>query len=312
MKNQEIRMLLDESGGVLRRSDHPQLRYALDWLLRSGQLTSPFPGILTAPETTDSFNTQVKAAALWRPDAVLIGDAAARLGFQADRKVSQITMMGPGKVRSLPGCRIIRGTVPPEHRIDADQLHFSAPAWTAVWLSATDQGETIDEVLRQTLATPADLDSALETMAGMNGQAIRRFVVENSRSEPWSQAERRFHMFLRKHEITGWHANRWVEINGMTFPVDVLFDDIPLAIEVMSWSFHGNQETFHRDNDKIAGLVELGWVYLPVTWPMLEDETTLFRRLNSALLHAGAVKEHDPRRARRALNALRRHEFPGA
>lgn len=152
--------------------------------------------------------------------------------------------------------------------------------------------------------SPATLTAAIADLRPAPGNPIRRFVVQNSRSEPWSQAERRFHMFLRAHGYDRWRSNVWVGIDGDSFPLDVLFDDLPLAVEVMSWAFHGNRENFQRDNDKIAGLVGAGWVYFPVTWRMLDDDERLTRTFAHAWDSAALVSLDQARRVRDTVTEL--------
>ena len=107
-------------------------------------------------------------------------------------------------------------------------------------------------------------------------------MVEASRDNPWSQLERRLHAFLRRHGFGSWSANQRIVVNGQVLVPDVAFDDVPLVIEAMSWTFHGNQQAFLRDNRRMANLIAAGWVYLPVTWDMLDDEATLLRLVRAA------------------------------
>ena len=64
------------------------------------------------------------------------------------------------------------------------------------------------------------------------GNPTRRQLLLDSRAEPWSKAERRFHRLLRTAGITGWEANKPVVLRGLTCYVDLIFRKLKLVIEI--------------------------------------------------------------------------------
>ncbi|GAA1392153.1 hypothetical protein [Luteococcus peritonei] len=281
MRNSTAVRTLVAEHGVVRRAEHPDLAGSLDWLHRRGELSSPLPGILVPAGAGQDFETRVKALHAWRPDAVLAGLAAARLSYWPQAPVTMLEAHTAGTPRAA-GWLLAHRTRPPEHWVLEHGVPLTHPAWTAVWLAAQDEGQAIDEALRRGAVSLEQLQAALADMPAGRGHARRRAVVEASRSNPWSQLERRLHSFLRGHGFTRWSANRAISLDGrLVFP-DVAFDDVPLVLEAMSWTFHGNRQSFLGDNRRIADLVAAGWVYLPITWQMLDDEEALLRLLRAA------------------------------
>jgi very-short-patch-repair endonuclease len=127
-------------------------------------------------------------------------------------------------------------------------------------------------VLRTRTTTLSRLQRALELTPSRPGNRERRALLSDSRDEPWSQAERRFHRLLRVAGITGWRANRPVEYQGETFYIDVRFRRLMLAIEIDGWEFHNSQEVFESDRRRQDLLVINGWRVLRFTWRMITDE----------------------------------------
>ncbi len=74
---QKINDLLVAGQGVLVRRDHRAIGAQLDYALRRGLLRSTLPGVYTA--APPSLEAQIRAAALFRPNAVITGAAAAKV-----------------------------------------------------------------------------------------------------------------------------------------------------------------------------------------------------------------------------------------
>ena len=283
------RQALAERSGLLRRKDHPELVTSLDWLVRSGELQSVLPGVLASTGMADDFETRVRAIQAWQPDAVLPGYAAARLTYWPEAPVTEVDVHAGRAPAATDWLRVHRSR-PPAGWLLERGLRVTHPAWASVWLAAQDDGRAIDEALRRGAVSLDQLEAALDEMPVGRGHRQRRAVVEASRDNPWSQLERRLHAFLRRHGFGSWSANQRIVVNGQVLVPDVAFDDVPLVIEAMSWTFHGNQQAFLRDNRRMANLIAAGWVYLPVTWDMLDDEATLLRLVRAAHRQARRVK----------------------
>jgi hypothetical protein len=69
-------------------------------------------------------------------------------------------------------------------------------------------GDAIDEALRARATTLQDLHCALQLTCARIGNAARRRLLVDSKDEPWSAGERKFHRLLRDAGITAWKANQ--------------------------------------------------------------------------------------------------------
>jgi hypothetical protein len=67
---------------------------------------------------------------------------------------------------------------------------------TALDLCETLGGDAIDQALRTRTTTLGLLHQAMELTAARVGNRTRRQLLLDSRAEPWSAAERRFHRLL--------------------------------------------------------------------------------------------------------------------
>ena len=112
----------------------------------------------------------------------------------------------------------------------------------------------------------------MELTAARVGNQTRRQLLLDSRAEPWSRAERRFHRLLRDAGITGWHANRAVVVSHSTFYVDVIFRHLKLIVEIDGRLYHSGAEAFESDRWRQNLLVLDGWCVLRFTWAMIEEQ----------------------------------------
>ena len=56
---------------VVAARDHPELRGAIQWRVRTGALKAVLPGVYAPAATADSTATRITAVGRWDPDAVL-------------------------------------------------------------------------------------------------------------------------------------------------------------------------------------------------------------------------------------------------
>lgn len=103
------------------------------------------------------------------------------------------------------------------------------------------------------------------------GNPQRRRLLLDSRDEPWSVPERRFHRLLRDAGITGWRANLPVRIGDARCYLDVAFELVLLAIEIDGRLYHSAPEAFELDRRRQNLLVLNGWHVLRFTWRMIEE-----------------------------------------
>lgn len=268
----EVRELVSIEGLVVRK-DHKKLSGAIDWLVRRRELRAVLPGIYGPVESEDDRLLRLKALWIWAPDAVLTGRTAAQVSFWPDLSVPTIECAIPRQRDPQPGFTIVRRVVPPDLVAEGDGLRWTKPALTALDLCASEGSDGIDLVLRQRLATLAQLRAALELTGGRRANRQRRALLLDSRDEPWSAAERKFHRLLRENGITGWRANRPVTADGTQYWVDVLFRRLRLVVEIDGRRFHDdNAEGFESDRLRQNALVLEGWTVLRFTWRMIEDD----------------------------------------
>jgi very-short-patch-repair endonuclease len=266
-----VELLLSQEG-VLARRQHPKLASTLDWMLRRGELRSVLPGVYAAAPEAASLPARLAALPLWDPDAVLIGASAAQQSFWPSLRADPVTCAVKHHRPSQPGFVFVRRTVPAELVVERAGLRRTRPALTALDLCASRGGEGIDQVLRARAATLRQLHHALGLTGGRRGNRQRRALLLESRDEPWSEAERRFHVLLREAGITGWRANRPVLVDGAPYYLDVCFERLRLAIEIDGREHHSDAAAFENDRSRQNRLVLEGWRVLRFTWQMLVDE----------------------------------------
>ncbi|MDN5761718.1 MAG: endonuclease domain-containing protein [Microlunatus sp.] len=269
-----VKPLIEEllaSEGVLLRRCHPELARTFDGLLRRGELEAVLPGAYALPGQAALVDVRVDALRLTDPDAILLGAAAARYSFWPTVAVDRVSAAVAHRREPQRGYRFQRRRIPEHLVIEKHGLRLSAPALTAVELCDDVGGEVVDRVLRERIATLAQLRAALESTPGRRHNEQRRAVLLDSRDEPWSAAERSFHRLLRAAGITGWRANLEVLVDGCRYFLDVGFAEQMLAIEIDGRQYHLD-DAFERDRWRQNRLVLAGWRVLRFTWKMLEED----------------------------------------
>ncbi len=243
-------------------------------MLRAGTLTAILPAIYCTPEDTAHWAIRVAAASLWLGrDAVFTGATAARLTFWPDCTDDTISLARRGSTRrSRSNIQVENRTIPPELVVSCGSWRATAPCLTALDLAGRFGADAIDRALRSRTTTLAQMVEALALQPNRRGNDRRRALLRDSQSEPWSAAERLMHRLLRRHRITGWSGNRWLEIGGSRYCVDVLFPAERLILEVDGWETHGARDAFEADRRRRNALVLAGYAVLNSTWRQLHDE----------------------------------------
>jgi very-short-patch-repair endonuclease len=98
----------------------------------------------------------------------------------------------------------------------------------------------------------------------------------DSRSEPWSAAERLGHRLLRAAGIKGWESNLPVHTDGQVCYIDIAFRQRRLAIEIDGRLHETDEDQFESDRWRQNALVANGWRVLRFTWAMLRDHPEAF------------------------------------
>ncbi|WP_161606193.1 DUF559 domain-containing protein [Microlunatus speluncae] len=268
MNHDEVALLVRQRG-VIDRRRHPDLAGRIDWLVRTDRLVRLLPSIYTTPEAAQDPAIRILAAATWDPDAVITGPAAARLTDLVQGSLSCVTLASRRRTRQ-PGFRIERRTVPADLIMEKEGIRCTTPALTALDLCSTLGGDGIDAVLRSRRATLAQLWDALRLTACRSGNGDRRRLLLDSRSKPWSAAERRAHRLLRAARIEGWIANLRVELHGQVYYLDIAFPKLRVVVEIDGRG-HADPQQFAWDRIRQNDLVLDGWLVLRFTWSMITE-----------------------------------------
>lgn len=271
----EVEDIIRDSGPVMARADHPDRANTLDWAARIGILSRPLPGIYVPTAMAHTPAVQIAAALRYRPDGVLVGEAAASLTFWPELTPTVISVAAPSRV-SAPGFHFTRRRIP-EAAITVQAVgrrhtfRLCGAAYSAVDLSYSLGGEAIDRALRSRLVRISDLWFALQLLKGTKGNVSRRRLLLESRDEPWSAAERLAHHVFRAAGIRGWRANFAIRLAGRLYYLDIAFPGLKVAIEV-DGRFHDSEHHFESDRIRDNSLQAAGWIVLRFTWHMLVSD----------------------------------------
>ncbi|HSN43437.1 MAG TPA: hypothetical protein VLR88_05205, partial [Propionibacteriaceae bacterium] len=272
--------------------EHPRRARTIRRMAAAGTLTRLLPGVYAVSVVADTLEVRTRAVNLWDPNAIVVGRAAAALALGATQVIATIDVIRGHWSRLPRGYCCHKGRVPVTERLRSRGVTRSSPGWTAVWLAAHDDGETIEKVLRAGRIAPGGLADLCARMARTPGQRLRRFIVACSQHNPWSAAERLGQRALLNADITGWLGNwaitlggdTWtITLGGDTWPIDIAFPEIRLAIEIDGFEFHSDRRTFEWDREKADRLVEEGWTVLRITWTMLQDPAAFVARVRRGI-----------------------------
>jgi len=154
----------------------------------------------------------------WEPNAILVAAAAVRVSFWPTIRVPTVTCAVKQHRQPQRGFHFSRRQVPTELVVRRAGLSYTSPALTALDLCESHGGDAIDEALRARATTLRSLHHALQLTSARLGNAERRRLLLDSKDEPWSAAERKFHRLLRDAGITAWKANQLVVLGGSLLP----------------------------------------------------------------------------------------------
>ena len=281
MRRDEIQAVLSAEGIICIR-DHPGTARPLSRMAAKGLVKRLFPGIYVAAAQAELLWVRCAALTRWEPDAVITGTAAARFSHEPDAKVDTIEFHSTRKKWAPAGFRLHRSPVPPEDIVEHKKLRITRIARTIVHVASGDDGAAIDSAFRTTRTRLQDLYEALDRGGRRQGNRRRREVVEDSRDQPWSPAERLLHKILRQAGITGWATNHRVELENRNAHLDLAFVDLGIMVEVDGRAFHGD-DAFESDRERQNDLVKAGWVPLRLTWAMLQEPTPVVELIRSLI-----------------------------
>jgi very-short-patch-repair endonuclease len=213
------------------------------------------------------------AAAMWGLMLAPMGDVA-------------LTVVGRN-CRSRPEITIHRVShLAASDRATRDGIPLTAPARTLIDLAATAEDHelhrAIGEARVQGLVNDPDLRSAMRRAgrrAGV-GRLSAALKSEDESDYSPSAAERRLRQLVRQARLPRPTYGAIVE----GWPVDCLWPDRRLILEVDGYKFHGHRGAFERDRRKDMELVAAGYRVVRVTWRQLVQEPIAVAAMLAAAL----------------------------
>lgn len=290
------------------RREHPSLGAALDRALRRGDIVPVLPGIYREAASELDLATRIRAAFLFDPNAVVVGEAAATLGWWPELGADTVELAMNGRRADGDGIRWCRRIIPVDLTVDRGGVRFTDAALTVLDLLPTVGGKAIDEALRRKVVTLAQLESVFAGLPRRRGDVLRRALLDDSRDEPWSEAERDFQRYNRELELPYQHHtnHRIVLPDGSVRLLDHALPDLLLAFEVDGWEFHGTREAFVKDRASDAQLATLGWQLIRFDASTIFDDPTGVKNTVRAVVAAREALFRGPwggRRPRRGKGA---------
>lgn len=264
------------AAGPVRLADHHDLRHQLDYAVKLGEITVPFKGIYLLPDAC--FDHRLAALRMADPTAIATGRTAAHLhGWcEAPDMITAVSTLRP-----RPGYDLVRRRI--QRELIANQGgRRTSRALTVLDLARVEGSSAIDDGLRRRVKL-ADLRRALDLTPQVAGNQELRALLDDSRTEPWSHAERGAHAALRTERIRGWVTNHLVSIDEhTTYAIDIAFKAIKLGFEIDGREFHDDPVAFIRDRLRDLSLARRTWqvIRIPAQWA-----------LENPVLFAQAVRE---------------------
>ncbi|WP_282006679.1 endonuclease domain-containing protein [Propioniciclava sinopodophylli] len=219
------------------------------------------PGIYRASGAELDLITRIRAAVLYDPNAIVVGDAAATLGWWPQRAASTVELAASGRRPDGDGITWCRRSIPIDLTVDRGDVRFTDAPLTVLDLLPSLGGSVIDEALRRRAVTLSQLQDVFAGLPRRRGDILRRQLLEDSRDEPWSEAERYFQRYNRELDLPyRHHTNYRIALpDGTIRFLDYALPDLMLAFEVDGWEFHGTRAAFVADRAHDARLAAMGW-----------------------------------------------------
>ena len=266
------------AAGVVSVAQSPELKGRVDAARKRGEIQRLLPGTYAVGSTLEE---RLCAAAAWDPDHILLGAAAAKVGWWAEAKVEDVAVSTKRNVKStFLGFDIQRLQIPDELVWEHRGFRLVSPAASVLQLLPEIGPIAIDEALRRRAVSIESLRWTLARMPARPGNVLAARLIEDSRDEPWSPLEREAHALLRSAGIKGWRANYPVSLpSGVAF-LDVALPASRIAFEFDGWQFHRSREQFVDDRWRDVELQLDGWRTFRFTGETLPRLPEVARRLS--------------------------------
>lgn len=257
--------------GAIRPRDHPQLTWAFRSGVAAGWLVRILPGVVVPAARADDPDVRIMAGALWRPGAILLGRAAARLSFDPRIGVGIVHMTGH-RGTDRPGFRVIEARVDPRYVRFRQSIAFTDASLTVVDLLRDGDVDPLYDALRGRFVTLGSLQRALAAHPDRAGNEAVRQQLWRARENPWSHGEAELHDYLRRFGIQGWKGNVRVQLRDCVYYVDALFRRERLALELAGVEHHTSVVDREYDYRRRALLMAEGYRVLGLTLGMIRTD----------------------------------------
>lgn len=261
------------AAGSLAVRPGPAYSYDVSRAVARGEMVRVLPGVYCVAGTETHIATRCAAVMASDPNAVITGAAAAAITWWPEREVDvvQAYRRRPVPVR---GFRWLAGATPEGLVHRARDLNVATAALAVLDMIPRVGGQAIDEALRRRCVTLAELEAALQCTPHRKGNPERRWLLDDSRDEPWSELERSFHRRFRALGLPyGYHTNHRVDLgDGRHAFLDLALPELMVGFEVDGFAHHSSRGAFEADRTRDARLTALGWVVVRFTWAMVEHD----------------------------------------
>lgn len=246
---------------LIVRREHPSLGSAFDRALRQGHIVPVLAGIYRDAAAELDLATRIRAALIMDLNAVVVGEAAATLGWWPDRAATTVDLATRGRPADGDGIRWCRRQIPLDLTVDRGDVRFTDAPLTVLDLLPTLGARSSTGALRLSGPTLGQLETVFAGLP-VHGPAMlcagpcsttRGTSPGPGPSRSSSRTPRLRPAARPPHEPPGHPSRRHGPLPRLRTP------DLLLAFEVDGWETHGSGEAFLRDRDSDAQLAALGW-----------------------------------------------------
>lgn len=283
--------ILAGENGVIAIRNYRSLRSTVWRLVRAGMLVRLYPGVYAMASEREQTGIWLTGLTAWKPDAVISGATA--LALHRAELPSRIADVGrieahrPVRTRNSARVRWQRRSHPPEARVSQGGVTALTRVAASVERAAHDDGRAIDDIFRLRQGQPEDLAAAMAPYRQTHGNQVRRRVVAESETRPYSFGERELHRVLRAHSLPAWVANEPIRVGGEIVIPDVRIRGLRVVVEFDGREFHSDAHRFEHDRRRQNLLVRSGFLVLRFTWAMLRDDPAMIvAMIRDACRHA--------------------------
>lgn len=264
--------ILETQHGVIGRSQALAAgltRKGIEVRLRSGSWRSHLPGTYVVAGSPRTWKQRLMEACLWAGEAALASHRAAAALWKLPGFAERIVEITSTKHCASPDVLVHRTTTLPSlDVVRREGIPVTAPHRTIIDLCAVVAPQLVEQSLDMFLVrgqTEVDFLWRQLNRIGSQGRCgtarLRRMLAERAGRliHPGSSSETRLLSLLRDSGVIG--ARPQIEIfDGDVFVArpDVVFEDVKLAIEVDSWTWHTDKTRRRADARRQNQLERLG------------------------------------------------------